>query len=190
MRQPAADREKREGDMDLGHINVQQSSPGQGGLAAAVAEAERLYQHATCRNWREVVRWRVAGQITALPTMADLVKDSLTRRAIEVGLRTVPLAQIVGTVEPARSTDFDDQFRPVMPHLKERWIAMAICFQQGHCAQPVELMEADDLYFVVDGHARVSVARAMGRDTIPACVTSLVPMDAAEALPTPGPEDL
>lgn len=164
--------------MDLGHINLQQSSPRHDGLSGAMVEAERLYRYATRRSWREAVRWYLAGQITALPVMTDAVEDCLARRAIEVGLRSVPLAKIVGTVEPARSADFDGRFRPVMDHLKERWIAIAICCQQGHCAQPVELMEVDDLYFVVDGHIRVSVAKAMGRDAIPACVTTLVPPNA------------
>lgn len=174
--------------MDLGNIGARQSPPGQEGLSGAMAAAERLYQHATYRSWDEAVRWRLAGQITALPVMADVVEDSYSRRATEVGLRSVPLAQIVGTVEPARSTDFDAQFRPVAPHLKDRWIAIAICCQQGRCAQPVQLMEVDELYYVVDGHTRISVAMAMGRDAIPACVTSLVPLNVYEALPQPESE--
>ena len=42
----------------------------------------------------------------------------------------------------------------------------------GDIAPPVELIQVGDLYFVRDGHHRISVARAMGQEAIEAKVTA------------------
>lgn len=80
----------------------------------------------------------------------------------------VPLADVVGTL--ARTSDFDDGFRLVNHALRDRWQRLATAMLAGVDPPPVELVQLGDLYFVVDGHHRVSVARALGRDSIPARV--------------------
>lgn len=48
---------------------------------------------------------------------------------------------------------------------------MAVARQQGKALPPVRLVQVGDLYFVRDGHHRISVARALGQQDIKARVT-------------------
>ncbi|MGH3435924.1 MAG: hypothetical protein ACRDRN_05595 [Sciscionella sp.] len=82
----------------------------------------------------------------------------------------VPIAQIVGTV--ARPCDFDAEFRLLNPQLRDRWQQVAGVMANG-VEPPVELVQLGELYFVVDGHHRVSVARALRRETVTAQVVRI-----------------
>jgi hypothetical protein len=98
-----------------------------------------------------------------------------------VGLKVVPLDQIVGSVD--RGRDFDRRFRPTSARLRGRWEQIAAAARRGEAFPPVDLMKVGQLYFVRDGHHRVSVARALGRGDIDAYVTEVVTrIDADQAM--------
>lgn len=48
---------------------------------------------------------------------------------------------------------------------------MAVAQQQGRSLPPVELIQIGEVYFVRDGHHRISVAQTMGQEQIEATVT-------------------
>lgn len=78
----------------------------------------------------------------------------------------VPLDRIVGTV--GRAEDFDGSFRLRNRDLQDRWDAVAAAMARPGTSMPrVELMRLGDMYFVVDGHHRVSIARARGHLVVP-----------------------
>jgi hypothetical protein len=85
------------------------------------------------------------------------------------GMRTVPVAQIVGSV--GRCSDFDRSFMPARANVKGRWKRMDRAFHRGEGLPPVSLYEVGDYYFVLDGHHRVSVAHYHGVEWIDAHVT-------------------
>ncbi len=87
------------------------------------------------------------------------------------GLRSIPLDAIVGSVD--KSGDYDRKFRPRSDLLRERWQRIAVAQRRGESVPPIDVYRVGDLYFVKDGHHRVSVARALGRRTIDAYVTSV-----------------
>src|SRR5215203_5483541 len=87
------------------------------------------------------------------------------------GLQIVPLDAIVGTVD--RAADFDRGFRPTSPRLRSRWERIAAAQRRGESLPPISLYKVGDLYFVRDGHHRVSVAKSQGRDDIDAYVTEV-----------------
>jgi uncharacterized ParB-like nuclease family protein len=89
-----------------------------------------------------------------------------------VGLTVVPLDQIVGSV--GRGRDFDRRFRPTSGRSRGRWEQIAAAARRGEAFPPVDLVKVGQLYFVRDGHHRVSVARALGREDIDAYVTEVV----------------
>lgn len=98
-----------------------------------------------------------------------------------VGLKVVPLDQILGSVGRAR--DFDRRFRPTSGRSRGRWEQIAAAARRGESFPPVDLMKVGQLYFVRDGHHRVSVARALGRVDIDAYVTEVVTrIDAEKAM--------
>jgi hypothetical protein len=87
----------------------------------------------------------------------------------DVGLQTIPIERIQGSV--SRTNDFDRDFHPTQEHTKYRWVNIAAAMQNGETLPPVELIQVDDTYYVVDGHHRVSVAHAMKQAYIDAIVT-------------------
>ena len=70
-----------------------------------------------------------------------------------------------------RCRDFDRGFAPLQDHTRERWLSVAVAWLQGHALPAVDLVEVGELYFVRDGHHRISVARALGCVDIDASVT-------------------
>jgi hypothetical protein len=88
------------------------------------------------------------------------------------GLQVVPIAAIVGTVD--RGSDFDRRFRPTSSRVRGRWERIATATRRGESLPPVDLYRVGEIYFVRDGHHRVSVACALGREEIDAYVTDVV----------------
>ncbi len=82
------------------------------------------------------------------------------------GLQTVPLDQIVGSVN--RYRDFDRAFLPAQEHTADRWRSISRAFYDDVGLPPVKLYKVGDAYFVLDGNHRVSVARERGQAFIDA----------------------
>jgi hypothetical protein len=100
------------------------------------------------------------------------VVDALGRAGqVDRGLQVVPLDAIVGTVD--RAADFDRGFRPTTTRLRSRWERIAAAQRRGEPLPPVSLFQVGELYFVRDGHHRVSVAKSLGRPDIDAYVTEV-----------------
>jgi hypothetical protein len=98
-----------------------------------------------------------------------------------IGLRVVPLDQIVGTID--RQHDFDRQFRPTSRRVRSRWEQIAAAMRRGEPMPPVDLLKVGEIYFVRDGHHRVSVASALGHRDIDAQVTEVITrVDAGTAM--------
>ena len=89
-----------------------------------------------------------------------------------LGLRTIAVDSIVGTVD--RTRDFDRDFRPTSPRLRERWERIAAAQRRGEAMPPIDVYRVGNLHFVRDGHHRVSVARARRLPTIEAHVTEVI----------------
>ena len=89
-----------------------------------------------------------------------------------LGLQTIPLDSIVGTVDRAR--EFDRSFRPTSHRVRQRWERIARAMRKGESLPPIEVYRIGDVHFVVDGHHRVSVARQLGHDVIDAYVTEII----------------
>lgn len=85
------------------------------------------------------------------------------------GLKLVPLTKIRGSIN--RCNDFDADFRPLQEYTKERWVNIGLAYSRDEGLPPVELVDLDDTYFVIDGHHRISVAKMLGQREIEAEVT-------------------
>jgi hypothetical protein len=97
------------------------------------------------------------------------VVDALGRAGqVDRGLQVVALEAIVGTVD--RAADFDRGFRPTTTRLRSRWERIAAAQRRGEALPPISLFQVGELYFVRDGHHRVSVAKSLGRADIDAYV--------------------
>ena len=87
----------------------------------------------------------------------------------DLGVQTIPLHTIVGTVGRERN-EFDRSFRPATTGVRGRWEGIAYARRTGKPMPPIEVFRIGELHFVQDGHHRVSVARAQGDTQIDAHV--------------------
>jgi hypothetical protein len=117
---------------------------------------------------------RLRGEASDVQVMLpfDEVVQALGRRGERrLGLQTIPLESIVGTVD--RDREFDRRFRPTSGKVRGRWERIATAMRRGESLPPIDVYRIADLHFVKDGHHRVSVARALGHDVIDAYVTEI-----------------
>src|ERR687886_206723 len=109
----------------------------------------------------------------------DEVKSALGAvEQVYLGMRTVPVEKIVGSV--GRHRDFDRAFLPSKEDLGDRWKRIDRLMQRAEELPPVSLYKIANAYFVRDGNHRVSVARQLGVEMIDAEVIELrsrVPVD-------------
>jgi len=82
------------------------------------------------------------------------------------GLQTVSIEQIVGSLD--RYEQFDKAFLPKHNLTSDRWLRIDHAFYDDISLPPVLLYKVGNVYFVVDGHHRVSVARQQGQEFIDA----------------------
>ena len=97
----------------------------------------------------------------------DEVKEKLRIGGpIYRGMRTVPISQIVGSLN--RYHEFDAAFLPKNDENAGRWQSVDRAFYQEISLPPIVLYKVGEVYFVVDGHHRVSVAREQNAEFIDA----------------------
>jgi hypothetical protein len=108
---------------------------------------------------------RLWGTLSGRPTSLlsyDEVKEKLRIGGpIYRGLQTVRVDQIAGSLN--RYHEFDRVFLPASDKLATRWQSINRAFYQEISLPPVVLYKVGEVYFVVDGHHRVSVAREQGQ---------------------------
>jgi hypothetical protein len=115
----------------------------------------------------------------------DEVVEALGRLAErDLGLQTIPIASIVGTVD--RRKDFDRAFRPTSGRVRTRFEQIADAQRRGASMPPIDVYRVGELHFVRDGHHRVAVARAHDRDEIDAHVVEVATRLPAERSISPG----
>ena len=85
------------------------------------------------------------------------------------GYRSVRLNDIRGT--EGRAQGFDDRFNPLSDETRQRWQRVAEAVADGLPLPPVQLILVGNVYYVRDGHHRLSVNRALGQEEIEAEVT-------------------
>ena len=88
------------------------------------------------------------------------------------GIQPIAVEAIVGSA--GRPADFDRNFVPINPEVRERWRRIELAFPQG-AFPPIVVYRLGQMYFVVDGHHRVAVAKHRGVEFIDAEVTKLHP---------------
>jgi hypothetical protein len=123
---------------------------------------------------REVYR-RLFG-IVARRTNRELMPLDQLRERVRLfdqtyrGVQAIPVNRIVGTA--SRSEEFDSNWLPRRPEVRERWMRLERLFPDGDWP-PIIVYKVGESYFVVDGHHRVALARQKGVEYIDAEVTEL-----------------
>ncbi|CAN5582498.1 hypothetical protein BH20ACT19_BH20ACT19_14610 [soil metagenome] len=103
---------------------------------------------------------RLASTLRREPDDVDVIMpfeevvEALGRRGQRsLGLQTIELDSIVGTVDRAR--EFDRSFRPTSGRVRRRWEGIAAAQRRGASMPPIKVFRVGDFHFVEDGHHRV-----------------------------------
>jgi uncharacterized ParB-like nuclease family protein len=115
--------------------------------------------------WNEIVSF-LSGRSNRLLSW-DEVHDKLGMRGrVYRGMQAVPVSKIIGSV--GRYQDFDRVFMPTQDRTADRWCSIARAHYDEVSLPPVKLYKIGDVYFVLDGNHRVSVARERGIEFVDA----------------------
>lgn len=141
--------------------------------AQALMRAHSLYRAAAfAASVGRILSW-LARRPNHLLDLA-LIPPTRVAASHYIGLHPVPIASIVGS--QGRARDFDPAFNPLRDFDRSRWVNLAALRLLGHDLPPVDLIElhhaptARSYYFVIDGHHRISIARALGQESIDALI--------------------
>ena len=122
------------------------------------------------QGWMKRLRDRLQRKNRHLMTLQDVEVACKLGAHSNVGLQNVTLNQIRGSTSPGRTKDFDADFKMRRQHTQDRWRSVAEAYRSGKQLPPIKLIKAGNSYFVGDGHHRVSVSHALGREDINADV--------------------
>lgn len=98
----------------------------------------------------------------------ELLSFESVKRSLRVfgqsyrGVQTVPIDQIIGSAT-LRYNDFDRAFLPTQARTRSRWRNIDRLYYENVDLPPVHLYQVGSVYFVRDGHHRISVARERGQ---------------------------
>ena len=152
--------------------------------ARAVTDFYRARRKADMQN---LLAW-LTGKDTRLLSYEDVRRKlhATANAAGKQGLQDIPLDAIVGSV--GRYTDFNRDFLPQREGIQDRWARVMVQANGPTGLPPIDVYKVGDVYFVLDGNHRVSVARQLGATHIQANVTEIktdVPLT-----PDTSPDDL
>lgn len=116
---------------------------------------------------------RLTGRSNELLSYEEVASKLKLQGRSDKGFQTIPVDAIVGSV--GRYTDFTRTFLPRRAEDQERWtnVKAAALDAEGAGLQPVEVYKVSEVYFVMDGNHRVSIARQDGQKAIEAHVIEL-----------------
>ena len=116
---------------------------------------------------------RITGRSNELLSYEEIANKLKLQGRSDKGMQTIPVESIIGSV--GRYTDFTRTFLPRRAGDQQRWanVKAATVDPLGQGLQPIEVYKVSDVYFVLDGNHRVSIARQEGWKTIQAHVIEL-----------------
>ena len=148
---------------------------------------EQVDREFTTARRRARVR-RLRAKLRRKPGVRNLLSFEDQRRSLRAyggihrGRSTVEISRIVGSA--GKHDYFDEAFMPQRTLSRERWKRIDRAFRLGYELPPVTLYKLGKLFFVKDGHHRVSVARFHGAEWIDAEVTEFnLPGDRSDPQP-------
>jgi nucleotide-binding universal stress UspA family protein len=115
---------------------------------------------------QEIIGW-LTGRRTQLLSFDEVAKKLRLTSRSDRGVQPIPVNAIIGSV--GRYTDFTRTFLPRQKEDEQRWARVkAVTDKEG--IQAIDVYKVGEVYFVLDGNHRVSIARREGMEFIDANV--------------------
>lgn len=105
---------------------------------------------------------RLTGKSNRLLSFEEVTRPLRLAGRAERGVQEIPVQAIVGSV--GRYADFTRTFLPRQDSDEERWARVKSAFSSPNPVSlpPIDVYKVGEVYFVLDGNHRVSVARQQG----------------------------
>ena len=131
------------------------------------------FQSAHLRGKLQGVLARITGRSNQLLSYEEIADKLKLQGRSDKGIQTIPIDAIIGSV--GRYTDFTRTFLPRRAEDQQRWanVKAATLDPLGQGWEPIEVYKVSEVYFVMDGNHRVSIARQEGWKTIQAHVIEI-----------------
>ena len=113
-----------------------------------------------------------------LPVLEARVPDLSSLTRLSLGIVTIPLSRVIGSVSEGRSRAFTKNFLPILESGSEfagKWDRLYESVESEGVRQPVTALEYLGSYYIMEGNKRVSVMKAMSAHDIEADVTRVYP---------------
>ena len=136
-------------------------------------QSETEFNRARSKGFWEIMLSLVTRRRSHLLPLDALARNIQPEQMTYLGLQDIPLKNIVGSA--GRHRDYSQRFSPCASdeRSKERWRLIYTLAVSGAGFPPIEVYQLGEVYFVQNGHHRVSVATYLGWPTIQAYVMVL-----------------
>ena len=119
-----------------------------------------------------------AHQDPYLPVLEDREPNLSVLNRRSLGVISIPLERVIGSVSQGRSFAFTQHFLPILESGSEfaaKWETLYTSVEEEGLSQPVTALEYMGDYYITEGNKRVSVMKSMNAVDIEADVTRVVP---------------
>jgi hypothetical protein len=134
--------------------------------------ADHAFDHARQKAFLENVVSHLRGRSTTLLPFEVIRSIIGPTSSHELGLQQIPIDRIVGSV--GKYQEFSRTFLPRLARDRARWKGVFVSTLDARGMAPIEVYQVGEVYFVIDGNHRVSVARQLGVKLLEAYVTKLL----------------
>ncbi len=117
--------------------------------------------------WNQLASSAVAGNDNLLPLSVYMLSKQFAQMH-DVGVKTVAGSRIRGIV--GHRSDFDESLMPRQEYIRHRWTNEDRVRFHDVALPLIKLLKIGDIYFVMDGHHRLSVASIHSQKSIEAHV--------------------
>ncbi len=113
-----------------------------------------------------------------LPVLEEKVPNLSQLSRMPLGIITIPLNRVAGSVSRGRSYAFAGNFMPILEGGSEfaaKWERLYDSVEAEGVNMPIKALEYLGWFYVIEGNKRTSVMKAMGAQDIEAEVTRVIP---------------
>jgi hypothetical protein len=134
-----------------------------------VSQPLALFRTALLHGWLHKLWARLTRRCFYLEELGETPENACIQSSHYGGVKSIPIDRIPAT--EGRAEDFDAEFNPIQERTRARWLEIALQKLRGRDLPPVELVELVGIYYVRDGHHRISVSHSLGQQYMDAEVT-------------------
>ena len=124
-----------------------------------------------------------ANQDPYLPVLEEKLPSLNQMDRLQLGIMSVPLERVIGSVSRGRSYAFANNFMPILESNSEfsaKWNTLYESVEMYGLRDPVKMLEYMGYYYLIEGNKRASVMKCMDAEYIEGDISRVVPVHTEE----------